>query len=243
MTSDGRGRTRPQVMTLVEYAAEDVRERILSGDLAAGERILLDEIAEDLGISPIPLREALRTLAGEGLVAPLPRRGYTVAPVTVSDLDETYRVRMLLEPLAVRLAVPALTPASMRALNDELVALDAAIAERDWPQHRVHHRAFHFGLYEKCNSPWLIRFTDMLWSNSERYQRMTTQIRGEMTERMDEHRAVLDACEAGDAEAAGEAMRAHLDRAFTTLHGFLAENTNVASGGAVAKAEAADTTG
>src|ERR1700742_5190631 len=102
----GQSRTRPNIMTLVEYAAGEIREQILSGEMAAGERILLDEVAEELGISPIPLREALRTLATEGLVAPLPRRGYTVAPVTVADLEETYRVRLVLEPLAVKLAVP-----------------------------------------------------------------------------------------------------------------------------------------
>jgi DNA-binding GntR family transcriptional regulator len=217
----GQARRRPNIMTLVEYAAEEIREQILSGELAAGERIRLDDVADDLGISPIPLREALRTLATEGLVAPLPRRGYTVAPVTVADLEETYRVRLLLEPLAVTLAVPALVPADIDHLRKELDLLGAAIAAEDWPEHRTHHRAFHFGLYEKCNSTWLIRFTDMLWANSDRYQRMTTQIRGELGDRMVEHHEVLDACAEGAAEEAGERMRVHLDHAFTTLRDYL----------------------
>jgi DNA-binding GntR family transcriptional regulator len=221
-SATGQARTRPNVMTLVEYAAGEMREQILDGDLPAGERILLDEVAEHLGISPIPLREALRTLATEGLVAPLPRRGYTVAPVTVADLEETYRVRMLLEPLAVELAVPALTPADIEHLREELEQTIVAISAEDWPAHRTHHRAFHFGIYEKCDSRWLIRFTGMLWANSDRYQRMTTQIRGELGDRMVEHRAVLDACAEGAAEEAAERMRVHLERAFTTLRDFLA---------------------
>jgi DNA-binding GntR family transcriptional regulator len=220
-TKKGQSRTRPNIMTLVEYAAEEIREQILDGELAAGERILLDDVAEDLGISPIPLREALRTLATEGLVAPLPRRGYTVAPVTVADLEETYRVRLVLEPLAVKLAVPVLQPADIDQLRKELELLEAATAAEDWPEHRTHHRAFHFGIYEKCNSTWLIRFTDMLWANSDRYQRMTTQIRGELGDRMVEHQAVLDACAEGKAEEAGERMHEHLEHAFATLRDYL----------------------
>jgi DNA-binding GntR family transcriptional regulator len=176
--------------TLVEHAAQDVRERILSGALAPDERILLDAIADDLGMSPIPVREALRTLATEGLVARLPRRGYKVAPVTLADLDETYRVRLLLEPLAVSLAVPTLTAADLKTLHRELELLGEAFTALDWEAHRTHHRAFHFGLYDRCGSAWLIRFADMLWLNSERYQRMTTEIRGELTERMTEHERV-----------------------------------------------------
>jgi DNA-binding GntR family transcriptional regulator len=216
-----QARSRPNIMTLVEYAAGEIREQILDGELAAGERILLDDVAEDLGISPIPLREALRTLATEGLVAPLPRRGYTVAPVTVEDLEETYRIRLVLEPMAVQLAVPVLKPADIEQLRSELEQLEAATAVEDWPEHRLHHRAFHFGIYEKCNSPWLIRFTDMLWANSDRYQRMTTQIRGELGDRMVEHQAVLDACAAGEAEEAGERMHDHLEQAFDTLRDYL----------------------
>jgi DNA-binding GntR family transcriptional regulator len=237
-SAKGGARTRPNIMTLVEYAASEIREQILSGELAAGERILLDEVADDLGISPIPLREALRTLATEGLVAPLPRRGYTVAPVTVADLEETYRVRLVLEPLAVKLAVPVLEPADIENLRKELETLSAVIAAEDWPEHRTHHRAFHFGIYEKCNSSWLIRFTDMLWANSDRYQRMTTQIRGELGDRMKEHKAVLDACAEGNAEGAGELMRVHLDHAFTTLRDYLVARSAGTSRSAKTRSEA-----
>jgi DNA-binding GntR family transcriptional regulator len=237
-----QARTRPNVMTLVEYAAGEIREQILSGEMAADERILLDEVAEDLGISQIPLREALRTLATEGLVAPLPRRGYTVAPVTVADLEETYRVRLVLEPLAVQLAVPVLTPENIDQLRKELEQLDVATAAEDWPAHRLHHRAFHFGIYEKCNSSWLIRFTDMLWANSDRYQRMTTQIRGELGDRMVEHRAVLDACARGEAEEAGERMHEHLEHAFTTLREYLVARSSGGSRSSKSQPEAPQST-
>jgi DNA-binding GntR family transcriptional regulator len=214
----GRG---PSTRTLVEYASQQLREQILSGELGAGDRIRLDVIAQDFGISPIPLREALRTLAAEGLVKPLAHRGYSVAPLTVADLEDTYNVRLQLEPLAVRLAVPRLTKADLAALGESLDRLGQAFADGHWPDHRLHHRAFHFGLYERCDSSWLIRFTDMLWANSERYQRMTTQIRGQLAQREKEHRRILAAARAGDADRAAERMHQHLSASLSTLREYL----------------------
>jgi DNA-binding GntR family transcriptional regulator len=236
-TLDGK---RPQIPTLVEYAAEQLRESILSHELPAGEHIRLDSIAQGLGISPIPLREALRILATEGLVVPLRHRGYTVAAATVADLEETYRLRLVLEPLAVTLAVPLLTDADVLRLRGELVLLEAAFAENDWAEYRVHHRALHFGIYERCNSPWLIRFADMLWLNAQRYQRLTIEIAGEFHQRTDEHQQILDACRAREAEAAASLMQIHLGRALGSLRKFLAANGNVMARASATDAEELD---
>jgi DNA-binding GntR family transcriptional regulator len=209
-------------VSLVEFAADSVRTSILTGALPAGERILLDDLAEDLGISPIPVREALRVVATEGLVVPMARRGYTVAPLHVEDLEETYRLRLLLEPLAVQLAVPRLTPADVDQLATELELLTEAFEAGDWPNHRLHHRNFHFGIYNRCESPWLLRFTEMLWANSERYQYMTTRIKGELRQRDAEHKRILKALRAADPERSAEAMREHLAQAEKPLHDYLA---------------------
>lgn len=215
--------------SLVEFAADRVRQSILLGDLPPGERVLLDDLAADLGISAIPVREALRIVATEGLVVPVARRGYTVAPVRVKDLEETYRLRLLLEPLAVSLAVPRLTAEDLRQLDEELELLAGAFRESDWPSHRIHHRAFHFGIYAKCDSTWLMRFIEMLWTNSERYQLMTTRMRGELTERLSEHRRIMKACKSGDAAAAAEQMHDHLSRAAASLAAFIAAHEDVES--------------
>jgi DNA-binding GntR family transcriptional regulator len=226
----------PPVTSLVDFAAERVRDSILVGDLPPGERVLLDGIATELGISSIPVREALRTLATEGLLIPEARRGYTVAPILVKDLEETYQLRLLLEPLAVKLAVPRLTSADLTALGEELKLLGEAFSDRDWPSHRIHHRAFHFGIYEKCDSKWVLRLTDMLWANSERYQFMSTRIRGQLGARLTEHRRILAACRKGDADGAAEAMHDHLARAGESVREFLIEGGHAAD--AVEKADA-----
>jgi DNA-binding GntR family transcriptional regulator len=215
---------RAPIMSLVDLAAESLREDVLSGTLAPGERILLDAVASELGMSNIPVREALRTLATEGLVVAMPNRGYVVAAATVEDLDETYRLRMMLEPLAVRLAVPRLSEADLDRAEGLLDALDDAFAEEDWPSYRVHHREFHFGIYERSNSPWLVRLTEMLWLNTQRYQRMTTRISGELEERAKEHRNILDACRRGAADDAADLTHDHLFRAKDKIRAFLVEN-------------------
>jgi DNA-binding GntR family transcriptional regulator len=209
------------VLTRVDYAAERLREGILAGDLPAGERIHLDAIAQSLGMSAIPLREALRVLGGEGLVVPSPHRGYTVAPVTVADLDEIYRMRLLLEPLAVKLGVPHLRGSDHVFLAEQLDRFERAYREENWADYRIHHRAFHFGIYDRSNAAWLLRFTDVLWLNIERYQRMTALIAGELEQRMSEHRQILAACIAADGDRAAELMHDHLELSATKIRAFL----------------------
>jgi DNA-binding GntR family transcriptional regulator len=223
MTADGLHVTdEPRgALTRVEYAADRLRERILAGDLRAGDRIHLDAIAQSLGMSAIPLREALRVLGEQGLVVPSPHRGYTVAPVTVADFDEIYRLRLLLEPLAVNLAVPQLHEPDFVFLAQQLDLFERAYRDENWAAYRVHHRAFHFGIYDKSQSSWLLRFTDVLWLNTERYQRMTALIGGELEQRMKEHRQILAACIAGDADRAAELMHDHLKRAADKIRAFL----------------------
>jgi DNA-binding GntR family transcriptional regulator len=222
-------RVRAPLMSLADLAAESLREDVLSGELAAGDRILLDAVASELGMSNIPVREALRTLATEGLVVAVPNRGYVVVAASVEDLDEAYRLRMMLEPLAVRLAVPRLSEPDLHQLEEQLDLLNEAFAGDDWRSYRVHHRDFHFGIYQKSNSRWLVRLTEMLWLNTQRYQRMTTRISGELEERAREHRDILEACRRRAADDAADLMHDHLFRAKDKIRAFLVENEMIAA--------------
>jgi DNA-binding GntR family transcriptional regulator len=222
-----RGRSAAETMTLVDYAVERLREDILAGDLLPGARLRLDAVAEELGMSPIPLREALRTLSTQGLVTPLPRRGFSVAPLTVKDLDDAYRLRIVLEPMAVQLAVPRLRNDDLAEQRVRLQLLEDAFREGNWPNHRLHHRGFHFGFYERCNSDWLLRFIESLWVNTERYQRITTNLGGELKERMKEHRRILSAARKGDGAGAAELMRDHLSRAAASIRTLLLAQEHV----------------
>lgn len=210
-----------RVATLVEFAAEHLRESIISGDMGPGQRIRIAEVAGELGMSLIPVREALQALSREGIVIPLPRRGYRVALLSIDDLSITYRLRLILEPLIVQMAVPHLEKHDLDGLQEILDVLDVALEDGKWTLHYGDHRAFHFDIYTKCGAPWLIRFSEMLWQNTQRYQRLTTRIDGELKARMREHRGILRACRAGDADLAGELMRQHLTKAYAKIMAFL----------------------
>lgn len=207
--------------TLVDHAADQLREEIVSGELASGERINLEDASARLKMSPIPIREALRILASENLVVPLHHRGYTVSPVTVADLEETYRLRLLLEPVAVQLAVPRLGKVALTQLGRDLERLDEAFERDQWKAHRRYHSAFHFGIYSRCESPKLLRFIELLWVTSERYQRITTRLKGELAQRASEHHLILRACCEGEASRACDLTKEHLTRAFSAIRGSL----------------------
>jgi DNA-binding GntR family transcriptional regulator len=163
-------------------------------------------------VSPGPVREALRALAAEGLVVPLSQRGYRVTAVSIEDLHDTYRLRRTLDPLAVSLAVPRLTRERLDEMSDAFEKLSIAFKNNDWTNLSLHHRRFHFGIYDACGSPWLIRILAMLWDNSARYQRLSAYARGSHTQRSEEHRQILAACRDGDADRAAALMREHLAR-------------------------------
>lgn len=200
----------PTVATLVEHAVTVLRDALISGEIPPRSRIRIEETARQLGMSAIPVREALRTLASQGLVVPLPRRGYRAADLTADDVEDTYRMRVLLDPMAVQLAVPNLGPAELAELERAFEALVSSYRGTDAMLVRRRHRAFHWGIYQHCGSRWLLRCLEILWENSERYQQASVPKRGTVEQRAAEHREILAACAAKDADGAAESMRHHL---------------------------------
>jgi DNA-binding GntR family transcriptional regulator len=201
--------------TLVDLAAETLRDELQSGRLTAGSRIHLGETAARLGMSPIPVREALRTLATEGLVVSLPHRGYRVPEANLADLEDTYRLRLILDPLAMELAVPKLTAVHLERAEQALARLGAGLKSGDWSAIRAANRDFHFAIYEASESPWLLKLITMLWETSERYQRLSTPYRGTTTQRKAEHVAILEACRSGDPRRSAKLLHEHLNRTYT----------------------------
>ena len=202
----------PDLLTLVGYAEELLREMIFSGELPPGTRIYPDEAAAKLGMSSIPVREALRSLAARGLVDASARRGFKVRAADSADLAETYELRLILDPHAVRLAVPKLDRAALDKITSALAAYERTVTSGDMHNLYADHRALHFAIYEHCGSRWLLEIISMLWENSQRYQRLSTGPRDTAEERVAEHRAIAEACEHGDAERAAQLMREHLER-------------------------------
>lgn len=207
--------------TLVDLAAEALRDELQSGRLEPGARIHLGDTASRLGMSTIPVREALRTLATDGLVVSLPHRGYRVPEVSVADLEDTYRLRLIVDPLAVDLAVPNLTEEHLARAEEGLTRLAAGLKANDWSATRAGNREFHFAIYEAAEAPRLVKVITLLWDASERYQRLTTPHRGTTAQRKGEHVAILEACRAGDASQAAALTHEHLHRTYAMARNVL----------------------
>ena len=199
------------------HAEAVLREMIFSGELAPGTRIYPDEAAKQLGMSSIPMREALRGLAARGLVDASARRGFRVRDADAADFAETYQLRLMLDPYAVRLAVPNLNKGALDHVRTSLTELEKTITSGDVASYYRDHRDFHFSIYEHCGSRWLLEIMSMLWENSHRYQRLSAGPRGTAEERVAEHRAIADACIEGNVELAGELMYEHLERTRTVV--------------------------
>src|SRR5260370_28290678 len=153
---DGRGtvaRVRREG-EIVEQVHEQLRRHILCGELEAGETFSQVELAARCSVSRAPLREAVRMLQREGLVISAPNRQVTVAPFSLSDLEQIYGMRVTLEAAAIRASVPLVTPEDLADMQADLARMDHFAAEADYERWEVPHRAFHQALVQHAGEPF-----------------------------------------------------------------------------------------
>jgi DNA-binding GntR family transcriptional regulator len=195
-----------------------LRAAILEGELAPGDRVNQELWAERAGVSLIPVREALRALAGEGLVEYRPRRGYAVTKLDLSELEEVYKLRRTLETEALRRGVPNVTAADMTELRQAARACRTG----DPAERLTANRRFHGLLYGLAGSRTLTRLIDLLWDSTEAYRALYYTLPGEAAETDRAHRRIVSAVAARDAEQAIALQDAHRDRALGVLRTVLA---------------------
>jgi DNA-binding GntR family transcriptional regulator len=199
-----------QIQSVVDHVYSALRERILSGDLPRGAKLRQASLADELGVSRTPLREALRRLSAEGLVEFLPNRGATVSELDFGDMRHAWSARVAIEPGAARLAAerrhaPAI--AAMRAAIDH---------QRGAAGNKIEsfaaNRAFHLALAAASGNPHLTRFAEMLWVprlGVPIYQAQAAEPAGPQAWAA-EHERIADAIASGDADAAERLTRAHV---------------------------------
>ncbi len=207
-------------MTAPERAGAALRAAILEGELLPGQRVNQEAWAARAGVSPIPVREALRALAGEGLVTYRPRRGYVVTELDLADLEEVYRLRRSLEAEALRRGVPLAGESDLAALA---AAADECRTAPDTPARLEANRRFHELLHGLAGSRPLLRLIGLLWDSTEAYRALYYALPGEAAEADRAHAAILAAVADGDAERAVELEDAHRDRALARLRSALGQ--------------------
>jgi DNA-binding GntR family transcriptional regulator len=169
-----------------------LRDRILSGAVAAGRPVRQDALAAELGISKIPLREALARLEQEGLVRAEPNRGFFVRPLTRAEAEEIYALRLKLEPDAAAAAAAAASETERAEAEAASAALAQAI-DSDSKEVGALNRAFHLALVRPSAQPVTTGIVERLHILSERYVRVHLEPGGRGRRAGEEHRALLDA--------------------------------------------------
>jgi DNA-binding GntR family transcriptional regulator len=198
---------------------ETLRRAILSGNLPGGSHLVQADIAEQLQVSTTPVREALRDLAAEGLVRLDAHRGAIVHDCSAEELEEVYRLRRMLEPEAIRRSLLHITDHELDRAEAILVEMES---EADYGAWADLNRDFHALLEEAARSPRLAAIIKSLRDVAAIYVGLSMQMaeRG-FTPANHEHRAILDACRARDADRAVTHVLEHLD---ATIHALTEEN-------------------
>ena len=197
--------------------ADRLRQRILAGDLAPGERLTEVDLAATFSVSRGPIREAIRQLAGEGLVVELPRRGAIVSMLEGRDLIEVYAVREALESAALRPIVARASDAELGALEPILDAFEAP--DRTYLDRAEDDLAFHRALVRLSDNSRLIEMYEQMLRQTMLLLRAAAATRPELRAEMPVgiHRDVLSALRARDADAARAALERHYRHALRRL--------------------------
>jgi GntR family transcriptional regulator, rspAB operon transcriptional repressor len=192
----------------VEQVYRRVREAILEGEIPPGSVMSQVALADELGVSRTPLREALRMLQSEGLVDAQANRRVTVKPISATDLEELVVMRVALETEAIRLSVNRLSPEAIAALEGRLAEMAHFAQAKDYERWTTPHSQFHRGLTAAAGERVNAMLTQ-LSDHFERYRRMhiTRSPKAWLTKG---HREILDACKAGDRDRSARLLAEHL---------------------------------
>lgn len=195
---------------LYEEVAEQLRQRIFRRELEPGSWIDELKIAEEFGISRTPLREALKVLAAEGLVTMKVRRGAYVTEMSEKDLRDVYHLLSLLESDAAGVVAERATPEQQQTLRDLHAELESADGNRE-AFFSVNER-FHMALLDMADNRWRSQMVADLRKVMKLNRHNSLFKQGRIEDSLSEHRAILDAMLAHDAEGTRRAMQAHFAR-------------------------------
>lgn len=189
---------------------ETIEQRIVEGEFEDGERLDEVKLATRFGVSRTPLREALRMLAGSGLVELIPRRGAFVRHPGIVELVEMFEVMAELEALCGRLAARRISSGELVQISVAARACEQALEKQDPDAYYHRNEEFHQLIYKAAGNSFLAAEARRLQKRLRPFRRMQLRARGRMKQSMDEHAAILKALEAGDADTAADTLRSHV---------------------------------
>jgi DNA-binding GntR family transcriptional regulator len=188
--------------TMQEIVYDTIRDAILSGRYRPGQRLVADELAKEIGVSRMPVREALHRLEATGLVTLTPHRGAVVNELSESEIIEIYHIRAVLDGLATRLAAPHLAKPDYDRLNAILDEMAAAAKVKDLDRVLRVNRDFHQRIWQAAHAPRLHSLLENLYDASQRFRHISILLPGRLEQLTQEHRRIARALARGDVNRA-----------------------------------------
>ncbi len=205
-----------EYLPLRDVVFNTLRKAILRGELAPGERLMEIQLAERLGVSRTPIREAIRKLELEGLVLMIPRKGAEVAKISEKNLRDVLEVRRSIEELAIELACQRMGEEDIRKLEEAQKAFAKAIASGDAMEIAESDEYYHSVIYEGTDNPRLVQLLSSLREQMYRY-RLEYIKDADLQILLVEHEEILKAIRQRHVAEAKETMRAHIDNQAITV--------------------------
>lgn len=208
---------RPSFTTKTDAVYKALREHIVNGDLESGTRLIQKQIAAELGVSEIPVREAIRQLQAEGLVVVTPHSGAEVASFRPEEIEEALAIRGVLEGFAARTAVRRIAPEMLAELRCILDDMERCVETDDKARYETLNREFHTKLYSLSPYPRLQKMIKEIWYGAERSRSVFKLAPDRLHPSHQEHLAILEALVKGDEARVEELVRLHRSNASRAL--------------------------
>jgi DNA-binding GntR family transcriptional regulator len=202
--------------TAQQAVAEALRRDIISGKLAPGSWIVQESLAEQFGMSRIPVREALKTLEAEEYITYVPHSGYRVAKLGLDELIEVFRLRDILEAELIRDAMPRVTDEIIDQMRAQMAEMDEAAAANDLIAVGIANRQFHFLTFEQTRMARTKRIVTQLWNTADAYRPLYAHLM-DLEKINSEHALLVEAMAAGDVEKAVAVNHQHRSHAIDHL--------------------------
>ncbi|NLV20678.1 MAG: GntR family transcriptional regulator [Syntrophomonadaceae bacterium] len=214
---------------LRELVLEAIREAIINGTLQPRERLMEIQLADELGVSRTPVREALRKLELEGFIVMVPRKGAYVSDLSMKDVADVFEIRAALEGLAGALAAERITEEELEAMERMLVEKSEAIILNDIDKLVEVDTKFHEALYMASRNERLSNIISNLREQIQRFRLTSLSVPGRKEDSLKEHREILEAIQARDIQLARQLAQEHIENAENILIDSLKKGNSLGS--------------
>jgi DNA-binding GntR family transcriptional regulator len=204
---------------------EKIRQGIIKGTLKPGQKLVMAALAKKFKTSETPIREAIRRLESDGYVTFTPHAGAVVTEINRQELSEIYLIRISLEALATRLAVPFISQDDLIWLKKKNEEMKAVIEKDRYDQLARLNKAFHLRIYKAAPFPRLYKMISNLWDAFERWPSVFTYIPERAASAIREHEQIIEALESADVDRADDLMKEQKKKSLEALQQYMVQRS------------------